>query len=193
VFTNNNHDKDLRLKSTCEVNTHRNKKKEEKKMGLLSTHESIVWEQFQMGKSTGEIASESDNWSPSYVSRVLNRGRKKIEKVLREHATSHRLDIESVLDYKGLLIGYDYQTNSNVFLSFTVTLGIVVWYKHTDWAGKLCPDCPKQKECRETLDTIIKEYNIKLRPEEEALHMTDQSLAIFNKLAAKEFPRYKRM
>ncbi len=162
-------------------------------MGLLSAHETIVWQLFHKGKSTSEIADDSktENWNPSYVSRVLNRARKKIDKALREHATSHRLDIESVLDYKGLLIGYDYQTNSEVFLIFTVNLGIVVWYKHADWVGKLCPDCPKKDECRETLDTIIKEYNLKLRPDEEALYMTEQSLEIFYKLAAKEVPRYK--
>jgi hypothetical protein len=36
------------------------------------------------------------------------------------------------------------------------------------------------------------EYNITLRPDEEQLPMTQQSIAIFNKLAAKEIPRYKR-
>lgn len=163
-------------------------------MGLLSAHETIVWQLFQKGNSTSEIADERkvENWSPSYVSRVLNRARKKIEKILREHAMSHRLEIESMLNEKGLLIGYDYQTNSQVFLIFTVALGIVVWYKHADWMGKLCPDCPKKDECRETLDSIIEEYDIKLRPDEEALHMTEQAIAIFNKLAAKEVPLYKR-
>ncbi|MFX0069215.1 MAG: hypothetical protein ACFE7I_09100 [Candidatus Hodarchaeota archaeon] len=163
-------------------------------MSLLSAHETIVWELFHKGKSTSEIADvhKNENWSPSYVSRVLNRARKKIEKALRNHAVSHRLDIESVLDYKGLLIGYDYQTASQVFLIFTLALGIVVWYKHADWSGKLCPDCPKRDECRETLDTIIKEYDIKLRPDEETLHMTEQSVTVFHKLAAKEVPRYRR-
>jgi hypothetical protein len=42
------------------------------------------------------------------------------------------------------------------------------------------------------LDAIKDEYNIKLRPDEEQLYMTEQSVAIFNKLAAKEVPRYKR-
>ena len=36
-------------------------------MGLLSSHESIVWEEFQKGKSTSTIAAEleEDNWSPA--------------------------------------------------------------------------------------------------------------------------------
>jgi hypothetical protein len=38
----------------------------------------------------------------------------------------------------------------------------------------------------------MQEYNITLRPDEEALPMTLQSVAIFNKLAAKGVPRYKR-
>lgn len=179
-------------------------------MGLLSADETIVWQRFQAGQSTTEIALESERmitllkqrgirkenskaeWDSSYVSRVLNRTRKKIKKTLQELALSHRLDIESILDYHGLLIGYDYQTNSKVFLIFTVDLGIVVWYKHADWLGKLCPNCPKKDECRETLDTILEEYNLKLRPDEEVLHMTEQSLEIFEKLAAKEIPRYRR-
>jgi hypothetical protein len=162
-------------------------------MGLLSTHESIVWKQFHSGKPTSDIAEESkEEWTPSYVSRVLNRTRKKIAKALKEHAKSHRLDIETLLDYKGLLIGFDYQANAKVYIVFTEKLGIIVWYKHDSYAGKLCPDCPKEHECREILDTILEEYNITLRPDEEKLLMTQQSIAILNKLAAKQVPRYKR-
>ena len=163
-------------------------------MGLLSNHESIVWQEFQRGKSTSTIAEErgDERWSPSYVSRVLNRARKKIAKALEEHAESHRLDLESLLDYKGLLIGFDYQANAQVYIVYTEKLGIIVWYKHDSYARKLCPECPKEPECRETLDNIMKEYKIKLRPDEEGLPMTLQSTAIFNKLAAKEIPRYKR-
>ncbi|MFX1332311.1 MAG: hypothetical protein ACFE9W_12175, partial [Promethearchaeota archaeon] len=116
----------------------------------------------------------------------------KIEKALRDQAKSHRLDIETVQDYKGLLRGFDYQANTEVYIIYTMKLGVVVWYKHDSYAGKLCPDCPKREECRETLDAIMTEYNITLRPDEEQLYMTEQSIAIFNKLAAKEVPRYKR-
>ncbi len=132
-------------------------------MKLLSTHEAIVWWEFQHGKSTGEIADEykggqvvpayvkdllEDKDSGSgdsvqtavlneagYVSRVLNRARGKIEKTLRDHANSHRLDIESVQDYKGLLIGFDYQANTQVYIIFTLREGVVVWYKHDSYAG----------------------------------------------------------
>ncbi len=123
---------------------------------------------------------------------MLNRARKKIAGALEEHAHSHRLDIESLLDYKGLLIGFDYQANAQVYIVFTEKLGIIVWYKHDSYAGKLCPECPKESECKEILDTIMEEYNISLRPDEEELFMTQQSISILNKLAAKEIPRYKR-
>ena len=163
-------------------------------MGLLSSHESIVWQKFQRGKNTSSIAEENnaESWSPAYVSRVLNRARKKIAKALKENANSHRLDIEALLDYKGLLIGFDYQTSAQVYIIFTEQLGIIVWYKHDSYGGKLCPDCPKEDECRETLDIVIQEHKIQLRDEEKQLFMTEQSTAIFNKLAAKETPRYKR-
>ncbi|MGY5854383.1 MAG: hypothetical protein RTU92_12520 [Candidatus Thorarchaeota archaeon] len=163
-------------------------------MGLLSAHEETVWRLFQKGYTTSEIPNQvpEEDWTPAYVSRVLNRSRKKIEKDLRNHAKSHRLDVESVQDYKGMLIGYSYQANTSVYIVFTLKLGIIVWYKHSDWDGKLCPDCPKETECRETLDTIISEYNIELRPDEEQLYMTEQSIAIFTRLLAKEVPRYQR-
>ncbi len=162
-------------------------------MGLLSNHESIVWREFQKGRPTSDIANEvGREWSPSYVSRVLTRTRKKITEALKEHAKSHRLDTESILDYKGLLIGFDYQANAQVYILFTEKLGIIVWYKHDSYGGKLCPDCPKESECREILDTVMNEYSIALRPDERELLMTQQSIAILNKLAAKEIPRYKR-
>ncbi len=163
-------------------------------MGLLSDHESIVWKNFQLGKNTSSIAEEqtSESWSPAYVSRVLNRARKKIEKTLKEHANSHRLDVETLLDYKGLLIGFDYQTSTQVYIIFTEKLGTVVWYKHDSYAGKLCPDCPKETDCKETLDAIIREHDIRLRDDEENQYMTKKAIAIFNKLAAKETPRYRR-
>ncbi|MCW4023296.1 MAG: hypothetical protein ACOWW1_05705 [archaeon] len=162
-------------------------------MGLLSSHESTVWKQFQKGKPTTEIAKTSkENWSSAYVSRVLNRTRKKIAKALQEHAKSHRLDVETLLDYKGLLMGFDYQANAPVYIIFTQALGIIVWYKHDSYAGKLCPDCPKESECRTLLDTIITEYDLKLRPDEKQLLMVQQSITVLNKLAAKQTPRYKR-
>jgi len=163
-------------------------------MGLLSNHEAIVWLDFQKGKSTSIIAEERGDElsSQPYVSRVLNRARKKIAKTLREHANSHRLDVESLLDYKGLLIGFDYQANAQVYIIYTERLGVIVWYRHSSYAGKLCPECPKEEECRDTLNTIMDEYSISLRTDEEKLYMTEQSSAIFNKLAAKEIPRYRR-
>ena len=167
---------------------------EEPKMGLLSKQEAIVWNEFQRGKSTGTIAEEQEeeNLSPAYVSRVLNRARKKISQALEEHAESHRLDVESLQDYKGLLIGFDYQANAQVYIVYTETLGVIVWYRHDSYAGKLCPECPKEAECSEALDAITGEYSIELRPDEMERPMTQRSIAIFNKLAAKEIPRYKR-
>lgn len=162
-------------------------------MGLLSTHEAMVWREFQYGKPTGIIAEESsEEWTPSYVSRVLNRARTKISTALEEYAESHRLDVESLLDYKGLLIGFDYQANAQVYMVYTEKFGIIVWYKHSSYAGESCPRCPKEKECLEALKIIMEEYNIELRPDEQRLPMTEKSLAIFNKLAAKEIPRYQR-
>jgi len=163
-------------------------------MGLLSNHEAVVWGEFQAGKSTSEIADDhrAECWTPSYISRVLNRAREKIAGALRGHAEGHRLDVESLLDYRGLLIGFDYQANSQVFMVYTEALGVVVWYVHGSYAGKLCPECPKEGECREALDVVLGEYGLELRPDEEALPMTRQSSAIFHKLAAKEVPRYRR-
>ncbi|MQY83018.1 hypothetical protein GH157_04910 [archaeon] len=163
-------------------------------MGLLSKHEAVVWREFHRGKSTGTIAEENvlEGWSSSYVSRVLNRARKKISKELQEHADSHRLDVESLLDYKGLLIGFDYQANAPVYIAYTEEQGIIVWYKHDSYAGKLCPECPKESECRETLDSVMAEYSLELRPDEAEPPMTVQSITVFNKLASKEIPRYKR-
>ncbi|MBD3172930.1 hypothetical protein GF326_10700 [Candidatus Bathyarchaeota archaeon] len=161
-------------------------------MSLLSNHEQQVWREFQKGKPTSEIADNNPDWTPAYTSRVLYRARNKISKALQEHAKSHRLDVESLQDYKGLLIGFDYQANAQVYIIYTESDGVVVWYKHDSYAGKLCSECPKEPECKETLDTIIREYNIKLRPDEKKQHMTKQSTAIFTKLAAKEIPRYRR-
>jgi len=163
-------------------------------MGLLSGHEAVVWSEFHAGKSTSEIADghTAEGWTPSYVSRVLNRARRKIAGALRDHADSHRLDVESLLDYKGLLIGFDYQANTQVYMVYTEELGVVVWYVHDSYAGKLCLECPKEAECREALDAVRREYGLELRPDEEALPMTRRSTALFHKLAAKEVPRYRR-
>jgi len=163
-------------------------------MGMLSNHEAVVWGEFHAGKSTSEIAEghAAEGWTPAYASRVLNRAREKIAGALRGHADSHRLDVESLQDYKGLLIGFDYQANSQVYMVYTGALGVVVWYEHASYAGKLCPDCPKEAECREALDAVRREYGLELRPDEEALPMTGRSTALFHKLAAKEVPRYRR-
>ena len=163
-------------------------------MGLLSKHESTVWAQFHQGYSTSEIAENNtdEKWTPAYTSRVLNRARGKIRKTLEAHAKSHRLDITSVQDYKGILIGFDFQANTQVYIVYTEKQGVLVWYKHDSYGGKLCHECPSEEECSETLDTIVHEYDLALRPEENALPMTELSIIAFNRLAAKEIPRYRR-
>ncbi|MCW4048145.1 MAG: hypothetical protein NWE89_00260 [Candidatus Bathyarchaeota archaeon] len=162
-------------------------------MGLLSTHEAKVWQEFQKGKPTGIISEESEEeWTPAYVSRVLNRARRKRSEALEGHALSHRLDVENLLDYKGLLIGFDYQANAQVYIVNTEALDIIVWYKHEFYGGEPCPRCPKESECMDTLQVVVNEYSLELRPDEMGLPMTERSIAIFNKQAAKESPRYQR-
>jgi len=163
-------------------------------MGLLSKHESTVWTQFHQGYSTSEIAEKNPEkkWTPAYTSRVLNRARRKIRKTLEDHAKSHRLDITSIQDYKGILIGFDFQANTQVYIVYTEKQGVLVWYRHDSYGGKLCHECPSEEECRETLDTIVHEYNLVLRSEEHTLPMTELSIIVFNRLAAKEIPRYRR-
>jgi len=135
-------------------------------MSLLSKHESTVWSQFHQGYSTGEIADNNpeEKWTPAYTSRVIT----------------------SVQDYKGILIGFDFQANTQVYIVYTEKQGVLVWYKHDSYGGKLCHECPSEEECKETLDTVIQEYNLTLRPEELALPMTELSIVIFNRLSAKE-------
>lgn len=163
-------------------------------MGLLSKHENTVWTQFHNGYSTSEIAenNQKENWTPAYTSRVLNRARSKIRKELENHAKSHRLDITSIQDYKGLLIGFDFQANTQVYIIYTEKQGTLVWYKHDSYGGLLCHECPSEPDCRESLDTIIEEYNLTLRQYEKDLQMTKESIVLFNRLAAKEVPRYRR-
>jgi hypothetical protein len=211
-------------------------------MGLLSTHEAVVWWEYHHGKPTSDIFSDYEGSkdipdyvykvlsreiddkvsekkakeekrkireiefsSSAYVSRVLSRAKSKIEDSLRQHANSHRLDIENVDGEKGLLTGFDYQANTNVYIVFTLGYGVIVWYEHTNYGGKLCDGsaynsqaksdgspCPKVEECRETLDAILDEYNLRLNPKEEDMFMTEQSVRIFGKLGAKPLPRYQR-
>jgi hypothetical protein len=215
-------------------------------MGLLSTHEAVVWWEYHHGKSTSEIFSEYEEpneipdyvfnilkqeieekatnaaklkkelekirqiqmSSPAYVSRVLSRAKSKIEDTLRQHANSHRLALDEDqtkkgFGEKGVLTGFDYQASATVYIVFTLDLGVIVWYEHKDYGGKLCDGtdretnrkgnpCPKRAECRETLDTIIEEYNLSLNPNEVDMYMTEQSIRIFAKLGRKQLPRYQR-
>jgi len=212
-------------------------------MGLLSTHEAVVWWEYHHGKPTSDIFSEYEKMSDmpdylfdilgteiedkigdpkkaskekekirkvqfssaAYVSRVLSRAKSKIEDSLKQHANSHRLDMVNVDGEKGVLTGFDYQANTNVYIVFTLKLGVIVWYEHSSYGGKLCDgtpvnprvksdgkQCPRLEECRETLDTILDEYNLTMTPKEEEMYMTEQSIRIFGKLGAKQLPRYQR-
>ncbi len=162
-------------------------------MSLLSSDEAKVWLMFQQGKPTSMIAEDADEgWTPAYVSRVLNRARSKIEGALKEYAESHRLDVEKVLDYHGLLLGFDYQANAQVYIAYTERQGIIVWYRHSSYAGTPCSRCPKEADCADTLNTVEEEYGIHLSDEERALPHAERSTLVFEKLAAKEVPRYQR-
>jgi hypothetical protein len=212
-------------------------------MGILSTHEAVVWWEYHHGKPTSDIFSEFESLndipdyifeifakeidekindpkkakrekdkvrkiqfsSAAYVSRVLSRAKSKIEGALKQQANSHRLDTENVDGEKGILTGFDYQTSRTVHIVFTLRLGIITWYEHADYGGKLCDGtpagpqkksdgkpCPKLDECRETLDVVLREYNLTLNPKEKEMYMTEQSNNIFRKLGSKQLPRYQR-
>lgn len=45
---------------------------------------------------------------------------------------------------------------------------------------------------RKKISRVLEEYHIELRPDEEALPLTRKIIAVFNKLVAKEAPRYQR-
>ena len=129
-----------------------------------------IWLQRRQKVKPSSIAKTLGVSRP-FVSKAQRIAKGRIEKLLLHTAKINRIQIKNLSSDYGFAIGYCSAYNTNTYIIYSPTMGIQTWFDHS---GN-CGGCGLQKECRETLHQLAKEWEIdfdkELPPTELAEHL----------------------
>ena len=130
-----------------------------------------------------------DGFSLSEIARKLGITRQAVHKnigiidalvnqTLKSVATAAKIEIRHIDLDKGILLGYSYETENRVIVTFSTRHGAQIWHHHT---GK-CEGCASNRNCRELILGEAEERGVTLTDEEENMPPTELARLIFSKV-----------
>ena len=97
---------------------------------------------------------------------------------LKSVASAAKIEVRYLDVKKGVLLGYSYETDNRVIITFSTKHGAQIWHYHT---GK-CGECASNQKCRAVILGEAEERGIDLTDEEIKMDPTDLSRIIFSKV-----------
>ena len=97
---------------------------------------------------------------------------------LKSVAIAAKIDIRHIDLNKGILLGYSYETENRVIVTFSTRHGAQIWHHHT---GK-CEGCASNKNCRALILGEAEERGVTLTDEEKNMPPTELARLIFSKV-----------
>jgi len=101
-----------------------------------------------------------------------------VTQTLKSVATAAKIDIRHIDPNKGILLGYSYETENTVIVTFSTRHGVQIWHNHT---GK-CEECASYSNCRQLILGEAEERGIALTDEEKDMNPTELARYIFSKV-----------
>ena len=103
---------------------------------------------------------------------------RKLGITLKSVATAAKIEIRHIDLNKGILLGYSYETENRVIVTFSTRHGAQIWHHHT---GK-CEGCASNKNCRALILGEAEERGVTLTNEEKNMPPTELARFIFSKV-----------
>ena len=130
-----------------------------------------------------------DGFSLAEIGRKLGITRQAVHKIigniddqvaytLKSVAIAAKIDIRSIDANKGILLGYSYETENRVIVTFSTRHGAQIWHHHT---GK-CEGCASNEKCKVLILEEAEERGIILTDEERNMLPTELARKIFSKV-----------
>ena len=102
-----------------------------------------------------EIAKEK-KVTPAFVSQTLKEANERIDTLLRDAAKANKIHLNYINKELGFARGKSFILKMTVFITFSPTNGVQVWYKQKG----SCVGCEVYDECRTALLQEFKERNL---------------------------------
>jgi IS30 family transposase len=127
----------------------------------LTERQIVLWKLKLKGLSPSEIAVNL-NISRQAVHRALKSIESKVYKALIGVAKANRIEIREINVEKGYLIGWSPEFRCDVFVTFSASNGVQVWYRHK---GN-CRNCKMRDECIRILMREAEERGLNIEANE---------------------------
>jgi predicted transcriptional regulator len=112
----------------------------------LTGKQSRFWELRDRGLTLSQIARMLGITRQS-VSKTLIRADVAVRDIMLEAAEAYKIDVYRVNEEKGILSGHSRALGSRIFMTFSPSEGLNVWYRD----GKGCAGCEKEGRCRQVI------------------------------------------
>lgn len=136
------------------------------------------WVLNQKNYSGRKIAKER-NVTPAFVSQTLKEANERINALLRDAAKANKIKLDYVNKELGFARGKSFLLKMTVFITFSPTNGVQVWYKQEGG----CVGCEIYEECRAALLQEFKERNLPIdNPTLAPTHLSEQLFEFLEKI-----------
>jgi hypothetical protein len=156
-------------------------------LGYLTQKQRQLWDLKSSGIPEATIARKF-NITRQTVHQTLDTANLKIADALEETAKINKIDTQKIDPDKGFLVGYSVHFKTPVFITFSATNGIQVWYKHE---GN-CEKCKKLQTCRDTLLAEARDRNFLLLDDTSKILPSKLAEALFTKIIGEEYEHTKK-
>ena len=129
------------------------------------------------GLSLAEIARRLDVTRQA-VHKVAGNVDNQVTQALTQVASAAKIEVRQLDPTKGILLGYSYENENRVIITFSTKHGAQIWQYH---AGK-CGDCKSLNGCREVILGEAEERGITLTKEERDVMPSKLAHIVFSKV-----------
>lgn len=136
-----------------------------------------IWSMRRDGSSLSEIARKL-GITRQAVHKNMGVIDSLVSHTLKSVASAAKIEIRHIDLSKGIMLGYSYETNNRVMVTFSTQHGAQIWHHHT---GK-CEVCASNENCRNLLLGEADERGIPLTAEVKSMPPTELARTIFSKV-----------
>ena len=129
------------------------------------------------GLSHAEIARRL-NVTRQAIHKVAGNVENKVTETMTQVASAAKIEIKQLDATKGILLGYSYENENRVIMTFSAKQGVQIWQHH---AGK-CGNCQSLSACQEIILGEAEERGITLTKEEKEKTPTELAHIVFSKV-----------
>jgi hypothetical protein len=119
--------------------------------------QNIIWLKRRQKTNPSAIAEKLQVSRP-YISKAQRIAEQRIERLLNNTANVMRISVSNLSGKYGFAVGYSPMHKSKTYITYSPTYGVNTWFDHVG----PCDVCEKDDECRAILQTLAKEWQVRI-------------------------------